>query len=407
MEMILIVSYIVLNLYYIIKYFRLEKGVFTPPFLVSCISISVMLPQLTTIYYSSSYDNTLIPRLVIVMISGNYMFVKGFEIAINDPRFKTNILDLHISQIKYVILLFSFVGLYSIKMVNENLADGVIQANVRAFSQIALVLSSIFLLKERVSKIIILSFICAIIPIVHFAFFVYGSRGSTLFMFLLLMYITVLRFPKFENKIKIIVLIFLTMGSIVSASISTFRENVIHNGRDRIEYFENFKKSFTKSDSEVGMDLGNAALLMDYCETNGSYDYGFSFWNKFVYNYVPGRFVGQSFKESLQTHPDYEAKIPIVTHMITTTTGYFSAFGAWGYMGCFLFGFIGFVLGKIWKYSFYSNMYLVLYIYTLGNVPLMITHNFQYVFARLEMMFIFIFPILWYWIYRKNIFNVQ
>ena len=406
MEMTLIFFYIILNVYYIVKFFRMKNGVFTPPFLVACISISVILPQLTTIYYSNAYDNSLIPRLAIVMISGNFLFFKGFEFAVKNRHIKNKIYDLKISKLKYIILLFSLIGFYSIKIGNDGSADGVIQANVRAFSQISLVLSSVYILKEGFSKIIIVSTIFSILPIIYFAFFQYGSRGSSLFLFLLGMYIVVMKYPRLQSKIKILLLAFLTLGSVVSASINAFRQNVIHNGGDNIDYIENFKKSFTESDTDVGMDLGNAAVLMDYCAKNDSYDYGMSFWNNFIYNYVPGRFVGKSLKESLQTHPDYENKIPIVTHMITTTTGYFSAFGAWGYLGCFLFAFIGFILGKIWKYSFFSNLYLVLYVYTLGNTPLMITHNFQYVFARLEMMFIFIFPVLWYWIYKRNIKNV-
>lgn len=181
-----------------------------------------------------------------------------------------------------------------------------------------------------------------------------------------------------------------------------FREN-LHGEKNNIDYVENFKQAFTHSDTDVGMDLGNAAILIEYCKNYNSYNYGAIFWNGFVYNYVPERIVGKETKESLQYIPSYEKLIEPLTHGVTTVTGYFEAFATWGYLGFFTFLIIGYIVGIIWTRAKYSSFYMILLLFSLGNIPLMVTHNLQYILQRWELIVLFVIAFCFYALRKKKL----
>lgn len=399
MQEFLIFIYIVINIIIVVWYLSKRKiGVFAPPFLVASISLSVMLPQLTTIYFHPYYDKNLLYNLCYIMITCNLALFIGFEKGCR-RNLPSKIKEINIEKTKHLVFFFSLLGIGSL----VTTGDGVIQANFRRFSEFAIIFSLVYFIKAKKPSIIfIISFLIGTYIIVNYAFFIYGSRGYSLFLFIAIAYCCSLKFPKLRKCITILMVLFLLVGSIISASIGAFRENLVGQSGKKVDYYENFINSFKDSYTDVGMDLGNGAILIDYCVRNNSYNYGTIVWNGFVYNYIPERFLGKGIKNELQYNAEYEKLIPLVTNNITTVTGYFEAFATWGYLGFFIFGIIGYLLGVIWERAFYSNFYKLLLIYSLGNVPLMITHNLQYLFARWEMLLIFIFPICYMYIYEKR-----
>ena len=105
---------------------------------------------------------------------------------------------------------------------------------------------------------------------------------------------------------------------------------------------ENIKKSFTGGsyNERAGMDLGNAALGIDYCFQKNEYNYGSFIWNGFVFNYIPKRLVGENIKTSLIIPFEADKYIQALTNGITCTTGYYDAFSAFSWFGFFVFYFL-------------------------------------------------------------------
>lgn len=372
---------------------------FAAPFILSAISLTVMLPQLTTIYLHPYYSNHLLYNLCYTMISCNIAFTLGYE-AGRRRRLPNKIYDLQISKCRSVILAFALIGVTT----SFTDGDGVIRALLRSFSQISFILSMIYLIKvPRLSSVVITSLIISMANILYFIFFIYGSRGSSLFLFVSILLSLSIRYPAWRSKINITVIAFFLLGSVVSASIAAFRDNLIKGEDHKISYIENFIGSFRDSHSEMGMDLGNGALLIDYSAQNNSYNYGTIFWNSFVYNYIPERIFGDGVKESLYFKTTYMDRIPTITNGITTTTGYFEAFATWWYFGFLIFAMIAYVMGIIWSRAQHSNIYLLLLLYSLGNVPMMATHSIQYVVGRWEYIIIFILPFTLFSIYRRRL----
>lgn len=400
MDIFLILTYIILNIAIVLYYIsKKEDGAFAPPFIISAISLSVMLPQLTTIYFVNDYDNKLLHTLCYTMITCNLAFLWGFRKG-EKRKLPRCLYDINLNRCKFIVLVLAFLGFGALM----GLGDGVIVALFMSFSQIAISYSLAYFLtkKANYSFVYYLSLILGCFIVLNYTFFVYGSRGSALFLFLAILYFLYQKLPKYKRLYKFAVIGFLLLGSIVSASIGMFREN-LHGEKNNIDYVENFKQAFTHSDTDVGMDLGNAAILIEYCKNYNSYNYGAIFWNGFVYNYVPERIVGKETKESLQYIPSYEKLIEPLTHGVTTVTGYFEAFATWGYLGFFTFLIIGYIVGIIWTRAKYSSFYMILLLFSLGNIPLMVTHNLQYILQRWELIVLFVIAFCFYALRKKKL----
>ena len=111
------------------------------------------------------------------------------------------------------------------------------------------------------------------------------------------------------------------------------------------------------------MDLGNAALGIDYCFQKNEYNYGSFIWNGFVFNYIPKRLVGENIKTSLIIPFEADKYIQALTNGITCTTGYYDAFLPFhGSVFCFLFPCTNFCMDKKERELFYF-IYDLIFLY--------------------------------------------
>lgn len=395
--MIYIILFIFINAWLLFRYYKRPIGVFEPPFLMACISLTVLLPQLASIFYSDFYPNSLIPLLGYTMISGNLFFTIGYEKGIDKyaNRRSGTIIDLNYGNNSFGVFLFitTAFACYSLSLYAMPNADMVAAANFKGMAFFAIALSLIAF-KRTNKKKYLTWFVIASIPIVNFIFFIKGSRGDSLVLFLNIFFFLSL-YDKWRGRAKKLAFIFLLLGSVLSASISMVRQNIHGNEYDgNTNVWENYKESFVQNEFIHGMDLGNAALLIDYCYENSSYTFGMSFWNNFVYNYVPKRFFGENVKRSLMMKDEYEDKVEVITCGITTTTCYSDAFHAFSIFGFVLFFIVGYGLGYVLTRMFISDFYLFLYFQIIGFIPVTFTHSMQYLFARFEYIFIFILPFM-------------
>lgn len=389
-------------------YFKRTLGVFEAPFIFSFMSLFVILKQFTTIYFSPYYSNHLIFNLGFIMITCNIFFVLGYHFG-SIKSFPKFIRVFKPDKIKFIILIFSLLGMFNLFFFTyrDSLIDGVVVSFVRNFSTMGLALCFSYLLRMPKSWFIYFCILLSCIPILYFIIFIKGSRGASLVLitnFFSFVALSNFRYIKFSKFAFISILL---LGTIISSAISEFRVALLSEESNfsifEIDYLDIFKRSFIYNDSDVGMDLGNAALGIDFVYNSDSYDYGLVIWNKFVYNFVPGRFLGDSFKSNIQYSAGYEDLVVDLTHNITVMTGYFDAFSSFSFFGCFLFLFVGFLYGIIWKFGFVSDLFRFIYFFTLPQVPLILTHSIQYFFVKFEFAFLVLFFI--YFAFYKYKFN--
>lgn len=383
------IAFFIVNLIIFIHYYNQRNGVFQAPFLMAYTALFVLLPQFATIYNNPYYDKRLIPDLGIIMLSCNMAFAIGFETAKWYLQEKESIIGiLHIEKIKYFLIVITIIGFTTIFLWSGNKfqeGDNVIQTNLKSFSQMALclVLTSQLTYQKR-NKLALYVFILSVIPLFYFAFFVKGSRGETLFLLLTIALFTSLRYPQKESVVRKWTLVALLVGALLSASISWVRGIINKSEHTEVSLIDNFTNSFSQKNISLGMDLGNAAIGIDYLKATNQLDYGTYIYDNFIQNIVPRRVVGESLKNELKLNLVKDGLfIKRQTHGVSTMTGYYYAFRSFSYLSFLFF----FLLGSFYGFAYCkmrnSSLCLYLYLLILPTVPLIFTHSAGYLYIKL------------------------
>lgn len=405
-----ILLFIALNIYIIIRYYRRGIEIFSPCMLVAVMSLTQLLPQLTTIYFHPHYNKNILYNLLIVMISCNIALMVGYEYGRNKGMPAKPLWNLYIKKMDIPIFILSLAGTLATFMymgVVQN-ADWVIASQFESLGIIGLSLGLVKAYKGYPSKLLYISLITASVPIAIFAFVIKGSRNNAFVLLVMWLLYWALVSKKNRKMIANLFLGIFLLGGIASLSIIDIRNQVVHSNNSlknitEINYLSNFKSAFTNSYTPVGMDLGNAAEGIDYCYKNNKYNFGLFLWNGFVFNYVPRRIVGEEIKNGLMSEPeDLELKNKLCKG-VTCMTGYYDAFSAFSYFGFILYFIIGFFYGRSFYLAQFSNFYLFLYLFLLNSSAIIMTHGIQLMAARIEFLFVLIIPLLLCCKYKNKI----
>ena len=406
--------YFVFNISVLYFYYRKYNGIYEAPFLIAYTSIFVMLPQLAAIYSFDYYRTSTFTLFIYTIIGCNVAFVVGFEF-VRCKKHKTNYESILVySKVKVLLFVCTLLGFYSIftwASVYQG-SDNVIQSKLLSFGAKSLCLVAPFLIRKKSTIEMKIIALLSIIPLAYFAFGVKGSRGSTLFLVLILSFIFSQKYSRSAGKIKKITVAILVFGAVASASIGLIRHILVGNPADGerssvsdLSLMDTYLNSF--SIKETGFDLGNAVYGIDYLYKTNQLDYGVTYlWDDFIQNNIPRRWVGENFKDGLKFNlVDDDRMIESITRSITTMTGYYYAYRSFGIFSPLLFFLVGYLLGFIWYKSKYSMFALFLYLSILSNVPLLLTHSPGYIYGGVEFVFIFMYPFMFNGIKRIKIQN--
>jgi len=394
MNEILIILYIVENVYFVYNTYKQPEGIFSPIFILSMMCLGQLLPQLTTIYFLPNvYPSNVIPPLVITMLFCNAAFYYGWNRKIKLHK-NNKIFDIKPKYIKFLVVLFCicaiiFTQIIKTQATSESL-DGVIAFQFQGVGIIGIILAILYVIKYPRSFIVYISLVAATISILEYSLTIYGSRQSLFTIVLLYAYLVAKKRPQSYNIVKKFILCFFIVGCIGSLSIVEVRKSIgsdqgYMSGFTKINFIDNMEKSFLNSYNPLaGMDLGNAALCINYCQENNNYNYGLFLWDGFVYNYIPRRIVGKEFKDALTFDLNGQSYISNITHNITCTTGYYDAFSSFGFFGFIIYYFLA-VLFKYFYVRIKQSLFIeMIFLFTLVNSSVAITHGLQLVFSKFE-----------------------
>lgn len=404
MNEILILLYIIENVYFVYKTYKQPEGIFSPVFIFSMMCLGQLLPQLTTIYFLPGiYPPSVIPPLVITMLFCNAAFYVGWNRYCKIPR-NTKILDIKPEYLKFLTILFCACAVIFTQIIKgestSDSLDGVIAFQFQGVGIIGIILAILYIIRFQHSKLVVISLAFATLSILEYSLTIYGSRQSLFTVALLYAYLATKKKWIKYHSIKRLMFAFLIVGFIGSLSIVEVRNSI--NSEDgylsdfsKIDFVTNIKKSFENSYNPLsGMDLGNAALCIQNCQERGNYNYCLFIWDGFVFNYVPRRIFGQDFKDALTFDTKGNAYVSEVTHGITCTTGYYDAFSSLWYFGFIIF----YMLAGLFKYFYMrknqSLLMEMIFLFALVNSSVAVTHGLQLVFAKFEfviILFVFLF----------------
>lgn len=132
---------------------------------------------------------------------------------------------------------------------------------------------------------------------------------------------------------------------------------------------------------------------------NFAFNFGLFLWDDIVTWYFPSFIFGKDGKKALMMAGEEDSYIESVTHNVSTETGYYQAFSAFGYLGFIMFYALGYLFGYIWKRSQVSSLYLIIYLCLMFHIPSLASHGFSFVMGQIETFLIFCLPIIYCFTY--------
>lgn len=413
---VLLALFIITCIWIIYRYYKKKNGIFQAPFIFSLASMLMMTPQFSTIILNPYYNPDLLLDLSWIMITGTLAFSFGFEKA-NQKKI-ISCKDLYVNKSKKVLFLIFLIGLYAAwqsDIVAEEFRNSggsdirnshtyQIWHFFRLFLDFGYFYALAYVAQKKkcpriIGIIIVLGSIYYLIIVLAFA-----RRALAVKLFLSITLLLSMAKPQWLKQIRIIVIIFFTVGTVYNASIGEIRSNLVNTNKEKIDvnYWENYKRSYYAPPMNHGMDLGNGALFIKYTKEHMNYNFGLFLWNDIVTWYCPSFIFGKEGKEAMKFADNNRTYIQSISHGVTTSTGYYVAFAAFGYFGFILFYALGYILGFIWNCSKYSLLYLVLYMSLMYNIPNLASHGFSYIIGNIETFIVFCIPIIYQYIYSKK-----
>jgi hypothetical protein len=201
-----------------------------------------------------------------------------------------------------------------------------------------------------------------------------------------------------------LMLVILAVGAAGNAAIEDLRRDVRLDDQRTGNVFDRWSAadpfgSLVDSFEQDGHEVKNGVVIIWSAQQTGSFDYGLSHWNGFVFGYFPGQIFGFENKKALMFDLGDAAKAELQYASVlgTTPTGMADCFKSFGYLGFIKFVLIGYVMGRWFFRGINGNLFgQIAYTSLMGSALHTISHGTHW-FANMWLhMALFLYPLL-YW----------
>jgi hypothetical protein len=160
-----------------------------------------------------------------------------------------------------------------------------------------------------------------------------------------------------------------------------------------IDFVGKFNEILSKGSEE----LTNAIYDMSAAAESGTYDFGQSYWNAFVFRYVPAQFLGRDIKESLMFDLPESAAKDMFGYRRTpgaTPTGLSDSFAAFWFFGAGVFFVISRIMATLYLAAVRQHRIAqILYLVSITSALQAITHVSWWFFTPWIQYFMFLLPV--------------
>lgn len=395
-------TYIFINLYICLNFWKKEMGVFQFPFLIACVSLTFVTPQLINLmdfgYFVDGRDE--IPLLNLCLC--NIFLTVAFNISSRKEPLDYSLIKFKDERAyKRVIYIFFLIGGAAMLMNRGAYKGGFVSGTFviinffASFATVALLLILIgFKSKILSGKFFIIIAIILILLTID-KILASGRRAATINLVLMLLYFFLDRNEKIYKSLKFCVPGFFLTGMIVGSQIGQYRENAYEGKKSLMENLNSLEFSISRANITLQKgEIYNAFVGMEALQVYGSYDFGAYNWNGIVKNYIPTVLVSRDFKDSLMFSNESNELVSYLTRSGSTMTGYFDSFLSFGLLGFIKFYVIGYIMGYFWRRREQSNISLMLYFTLLTPGLHLLTHSSNYFFSELFFILIIVYPVL-------------
>lgn len=400
MDSISFYFYLFINLTVLFVYYKRDYGVYQFPFLIACVSLTFVAPQVINLL-EYHYVNNSLTIIMFLMCVCNLALFWGFEFGKRYGAQKNYEIEFKGGKYyTFILWIFFLVGVAA-SLMNRGAYQGgfvsgtfVIISFFAGFINYALLLILIGLKKDLISGKKYWFLIAIIIAVTIDKIVQSGRRAETINLVLTLSYFVMDRDERIYRYLKPIIPLFFFFGMIIGSQIGKYRENSYAGKMTFSENIKSLNFSFDlKRTKMVKGEIYNAFEGINNITLFSAYDYGAFNWNGIVHTYVPTALTGRTFKENLMVNGKGDALKKYLTRSGSTMTGYYDAFASFGVFGFIKFLVIGFFMGVFGNRRNHSQFSLFLYFPLLTPGLHLLTHSSNYFFCELFFIGVAIYPI--------------
>ena len=240
--------------------------------------------------------------------------------------------------------------------------------------------------------------------------FLKGRRAALIELGLMVLLALWFQYRLKPSRTLVITSIFLT--TMIIHSIGDYRSLIL--GKDhwsysgtqlneivKIDYMKNIKNLL--NGEAPNHEIKNAVMNISAVDKQMTFDFGLSYWDHFIFRYIPGQLVGYNTKRALMLNPDdfgpvskaARSQFRYIGHVGTTSTGLSDSFRSFWYFGAFLFYLIGLIMSRWYKSAIKGNFSAQI-IFLLIITPSLhaITHSTHWFFIFFIQLAAFLLPVL-------------
>ena len=283
------------------------ERIYQYPFLMGAIFASFILPQAFALINNPGVVSELaLERVLLVSCLCTAMCWIGYKYKINSGLLKKLYIPLDRHKLFRAGIILTIIGYFfrflllgtNVEVAENSNWTG--PATIFAFfSQVIEIAFAILILAalKKPKPVNIAAAIIAGYPIFEKAFFA-GRRQPT-FTFLVIIGISFLYARRLLPP-KIIIIPLIILSALIIPLLGQLREEfwltIFSGNLQNLDLQSGFNQVL---EGEI-LELRNAAVLMEAAIRNNQYGYGTGFWDRIIFQYVPGQIVGFEFKNALQ-----------------------------------------------------------------------------------------------------------
>jgi hypothetical protein len=403
-----------LAILFVIKIMQDPSRIYHYPYIISFAFVFFIVPQVVVIYLKQTLPLQTTNRLFLMTILCWIMsFLGWYSYKPKSLVFKKFIgVNYNKKNLSFTAILFIAIGIIvniiAHKLLKENDYGGQATGSVTIliFFQQLLVLGTGICLSLWLKDKGKLDLIFAIIGILY-GFYIGILLGRRISTVTTLIVLGLPFFVHYKRKPpRIIIISFITLVLFIMPSIGQYRQILktsnstslfFHRLVTELDIGKNFNDFYMNAES---YELVNGAYIMDYTYRSSDYELGFGYWNRLIFNFVPGQIVGVEEKKSLmidlkllsENRRDVRSTNP---NYITggTATGMADGFQQFDYFGSLFFLFVAMFMKKLWVTINDTGHHLlqVFYAILLVSSILSITHTTTGFFPPLIFAYIFLY----------------
>lgn len=400
---------VVSNIFFVVRIFRNSKYIYEFPGLFSLCSFVFIVPTLFAIRNFDTISDSIYNRYVINALLCFWCGIAGYYFGIRNiiikQTFKDNPPKYNYDKIINILSIYIFIGGVASIFINpKNFGQelGGTFAIILFFSRLlrpaALIIICFYLIKQKKFPL----FLLLIWAFFAIQFIVISGRRSETFISALIVIFPLFFIKKVQiSRPLLLPITILAIGIVVLFPI--YRQYTRAGQFSELSNVSAREMFSNQLEGQRTNEVIESAYNMDVVAKSGEFNYGTSFVNGLINQFVSSTIFGKDAKQSLLLEGQDLAQMrssyllysdDIGYKFYLTPTGFGNAFLEFGFFGCLMFAILGYLSCYLYKKAIYQNavepkvlycMFAIMILFSVyDSIPSLVVYFLPYLFVYLH-----------------------